>query len=109
MTAGARRIGRPGQQASEDLLRHILQVARDLFVKNGFAGTSLDQVASISGSGKQTIYRHFASKESLFLAVIRGEMLRLSEVAAAAQADANAPLDTLRQCASCSISRSTRP
>jgi AcrR family transcriptional regulator len=98
MTAIARRSGRPGQQASEELLDHIIKVARRQFVTNGYAGTSLEQVAAGARSGKQTIYRRFASKEGLFLAVIRREMLRLSEVAAAAEADARAPLDGLRQC-----------
>ena len=98
MAVNARRIGRPGQAAAEDLQRHILEIARQQFVANGYAGTSLDQIAAVAGSGKQTLYRHFSSKEGLFLAVIRSETARLNEIAAAAEAQTTEPLDALRQC-----------
>jgi AcrR family transcriptional regulator len=80
------------------LQRHILEVARQQFVANGYAGTSLDQIAAEAGSGKQTLYRHFSSKEGLFLAVISSEMARLNEIAAAAEANSGEPLEALRQC-----------
>jgi AcrR family transcriptional regulator len=98
MAVNARRVGRPGQQAAGDLQRHILEVARQQFVANGYAGASLDQIAAEAGSGKQTLYRHFSSKEGLFLAVIGSEMARLNEIAAAAEANADEPLQALRQC-----------
>jgi AcrR family transcriptional regulator len=98
MTLNARRVGRPGQQVSGDLQRHILEVARRQFVANGYAGSSLDQIAADAGSGKQTLYRHFSSKEGLFLAVIRSEMARLNEIAVGAEAHMNEPLQALRQC-----------
>jgi AcrR family transcriptional regulator len=99
MALNARRVGRPGQQAAGDLQRHILEIARRQFVANGYAGTSLDQIAAEAGSGKQTLYRHFSSKEGLFLAVIRSEMARLNEIAAGAAANTQEPLQALRQCA----------
>jgi TetR/AcrR family transcriptional repressor of mexJK operon len=47
----------------------ILAAARTCFVDEGF-DASLDQVAEMAVVSKVTVYNHFGSKESLFLAVI---------------------------------------
>ncbi|GAB4193126.1 MAG: TetR/AcrR family transcriptional regulator [Wenzhouxiangellaceae bacterium] len=38
----------------------------DLFVRNGFEGTSVDDIAAAAGVSKQTVYSHFESKENLY-------------------------------------------
>ncbi|MFM7887914.1 MAG: TetR/AcrR family transcriptional regulator [Pseudanabaena sp.] len=48
----------------------ILQGAMQLFFRDGYAGTSMDRVASEAGVSKQTIYSYFHDKESLFKALI---------------------------------------
>lgn len=48
----------------------ILDAARELFLAQGYSGTSMDQVAAAAAVSKQTVYKHFADKESLFVAVI---------------------------------------
>ncbi len=48
----------------------ILAAAEDLFLGNGFLGTSMDAVAGSAGVSKQTVYVHFASKQALFREVI---------------------------------------
>ena len=49
----------------------ILDAARALFLHSGFDGTSTDAIVKAAGiSSKETLYRYFASKEDLFLAVI---------------------------------------
>ena len=48
----------------------ILGSASDLFLDNGFEGTSMDQIALSAGVSKQTVYSHFGNKEALFTAVI---------------------------------------
>jgi AcrR family transcriptional regulator len=93
----ARRIGRPDQQASEDLVRNIVETATRLFVEQGYAATSIEQIAAASGSGKQTIYRRFESKAGLFKAVIDmrcRELVDIIDEAAASEAD---PLAALKQ------------
>src|ERR1700722_18957063 len=92
-----RRSGRPAGKASETLDRHILTTASRLFVGNGYAGTSIEQIAAAAGAGKQTIYRRYASKEDLFKAVLSdlGEMLL--EAAANAEASSADPLTSLRE------------
>ncbi|MGY6709302.1 MAG: TetR/AcrR family transcriptional regulator [Rhizobiaceae bacterium] len=50
--------------------RKILSAAGTLFLKDGFSGTSMDQVAVAAGVSKQTIYAHFRAKEALFVAFV---------------------------------------
>src|ERR1700729_2381147 len=45
-------------------------VAERLFLKHGFAETTMQMIASEAGSSKETLYRHFASKEALFAELI---------------------------------------
>ncbi len=50
-----------------------------LFLKNGYLGTSMDQIAARAGVSKQTIYTHFADKESLFRELVAGTAKRAEE------------------------------
>ncbi|HLY59012.1 MAG TPA: TetR/AcrR family transcriptional regulator [Stellaceae bacterium] len=92
-----RRTGRPDQQASEELVRHIIDTATRLFIAHGYPATSIEQIAAAAGSGKQTIYRRFASKENLFIAVISRQTQRLAEQAEAAGAPCADPVEALRE------------
>ncbi|OGO26623.1 MAG: hypothetical protein A2136_09075 [Chloroflexi bacterium RBG_16_54_11] len=47
----------------------ILQAAHDLFLKQGYHGTSMRQVASQAGIALGGLYNHFNSKEAVFEAV----------------------------------------
>jgi AcrR family transcriptional regulator len=49
----------------------ILEGAKAVFLRDGFALTTMDDVAAASGVGKQTVYRHFGSKEALFLGLVQ--------------------------------------
>jgi AcrR family transcriptional regulator len=51
--------------------RQIAHAATEVFIANGYAETSVDQIASRAGVSKQTVYKHFGSKEKLFLAVTK--------------------------------------
>lgn len=48
----------------------ILQAAERAFLEGGYMGTNVDQIASAASVSKQTIYKHFGDKGSLFRAVI---------------------------------------
>jgi AcrR family transcriptional regulator len=43
-----------------------MAAAVDLFARNGFDGTSVDDIAAQAGVSKQTVYSHFGCKENLF-------------------------------------------
>ena len=47
----------------------ILQAAHDLFVQQGYHGTSMRQIATRAGLALGGLYNHFASKEEVFQAV----------------------------------------
>lgn len=48
----------------------ILDVAEDQFVGNGFAATTIDQLAPLTNVSKGAVYFHFGSKEALLLALL---------------------------------------
>jgi AcrR family transcriptional regulator len=50
----------------------ILQGAATAFATKGFASTAMEEVAAASGITKEIVYRHFASKEELYRAVLEG-------------------------------------
>jgi AcrR family transcriptional regulator len=47
----------------------LLAAGRELFAREGYAGTSLDAVAAAAGVTKGSLYHHFRSKSDLFEAV----------------------------------------
>jgi TetR/AcrR family transcriptional repressor of mexJK operon len=49
----------------------IVAIAQQLFFKEGYAGTSMSQLAAALGGSKTTLYNHFQSKEELLLAVVQ--------------------------------------
>jgi AcrR family transcriptional regulator len=48
----------------------LLEVAFDQFVRHGFHGTSMRQIASATGMAVGGIYNHFGSKDEIFAAVL---------------------------------------
>jgi TetR/AcrR family transcriptional regulator, mexJK operon transcriptional repressor len=44
----------------------ILDAAGQVFLAKGYVGTSMDEIASVAAVSKQTVYKHFADKETLF-------------------------------------------
>ena len=48
----------------------IEEVAGELFAEHGYAGARLEDIAARAGVTKQLIYRHFRSKEELYLALL---------------------------------------
>ena len=48
----------------------ILSAATDVFLQGGYLGTNVDAIAAGSGVSKQTVYKHFGSKEALFVEIV---------------------------------------
>ena len=51
--------------------RELLDAALALFVEQGFAATKVEEVAKRAGVSKGTLFLYFATKEELFKAVVR--------------------------------------
>jgi TetR/AcrR family transcriptional regulator len=58
----------------------ILEAAVQLFSERGYDGVSMRSVAEAAGVSKANIYHHFASKEALYLAILRTGARRLSDL-----------------------------
>lgn len=52
--------------------RSIMEAAATLFLRNGYQGTSMDEIAALAAVSKQTVYKNFADKERLFHDIIMG-------------------------------------
>ncbi len=48
----------------------VLTAAESVFLRSGYAATSMDEVAAEAGVSKRTVYTNFGSKEQLFADVI---------------------------------------
>lgn len=56
---------------TEQKRRAVLKQAEALFLKRGFDGVSVEEVAAHAEVSKQTIYKQFESKAALFVAVVQ--------------------------------------
>jgi TetR/AcrR family transcriptional regulator, mexJK operon transcriptional repressor len=67
---------RAGRLASAGVIR---EAATTLFLRSGYLGTSMEEVATVAGVSKQTVYTHFADKERLFTDLILGATNRADD------------------------------
>src|ERR1700754_1388513 len=58
----------PGRSARKR--QSILSAGQQLFLSNGYQGTSMDQVAADAAVSKQTVYKHFGEKRELLFAIV---------------------------------------
>jgi TetR/AcrR family transcriptional repressor of mexJK operon len=48
----------------------VLEAARTLFLQQGYAGTTMDDIASLAGLTKRTLYNNYPDKEALFVQIV---------------------------------------
>jgi AcrR family transcriptional regulator len=58
--------------------RELVDVAEQVFLERGFANATMQMIASQAGGSKETLYRHFASKEALFAEIVGRKAARIS-------------------------------
>ncbi|MBS8271961.1 TetR/AcrR family transcriptional regulator, partial [Halomonas litopenaei] len=81
-----------------DAKGRIIDLATDLFLQNGFAGTSMSAIAKASGMTKASLYYHFANKEDLFIACVTdGYQHALSSLETIVADDQASPEEKLSQ------------
>ncbi|XP_022778467.1 uncharacterized protein LOC111320036 [Stylophora pistillata] len=56
-------------QSKDSTKNLILKTARKCFVKKGFAGTSISDIAKVAKINKSLIYHHFENKQHLWISV----------------------------------------
>jgi TetR/AcrR family transcriptional repressor of mexJK operon len=57
----------------------ILDAATSVFLRQGYLGTSMDEIAALAGVSKQTVYKHFADKERLFIEIVTSTVNEISD------------------------------
>jgi TetR/AcrR family transcriptional regulator len=56
--------------SGEDRRNQLIEVAVDLFSKKGFGGTTTREIAAAAGVTEAIIFRHFATKQELYTAIL---------------------------------------
>jgi AcrR family transcriptional regulator len=57
------------QLRTQETQARLLDAAENIFVRDGFEGAQLDEIAAMAGRSKGSVYTHFKNKEDLFLAL----------------------------------------
>ena len=93
------RRGRPPKRTARDTRSLILDAALDLFARQGFAGTSVRQIAEAVGLSDAGLYAHFPSKRAIAEVLIAewGPNTVAETLAAIEPNLAERPADCLRQ------------
>ncbi|WP_369201129.1 TetR/AcrR family transcriptional regulator [Streptomyces sp. PU-14G] len=65
-TPPARRRGRPPKSEGRATQEHLLDAALTLFARQGFAATTVRQIAAAVGVRDSAIYGHFAGKQAIY-------------------------------------------
>lgn len=60
----------PQSTRGRERYARIIDAATELFLRDGYAATSIDNILAMAGGSKATLYNYFPTKEDLFRAVI---------------------------------------
>jgi TetR/AcrR family transcriptional repressor of mexJK operon len=48
----------------------VVEAARTLFLRKGYAGTTMEEIAALAGLTKRTVYNNYADKDALFTEIV---------------------------------------
>lgn len=48
----------------------VVEAARTLFLEKGYDGTTVEEIASLAGVARRTVYNNYTDKEALFLEIV---------------------------------------
>ena len=65
-----RNLGKNRVKLTDRKKQQIVMAAVEEFHKNGFAGTSMDQISQTADVSKRTVYNHFPSKDELYIGIV---------------------------------------
>lgn len=93
-----RKRGRPTPDERRAREAEILSAALGVFLRSGYGGSTLDELAAAARVTKRTVYSYFGDKAELFAAMVR-------QLAAAVSLDAAYDTDTLESLSARIVSR----
>jgi AcrR family transcriptional regulator len=94
----AKQARRTQAERTESTVTALVDAARELFARDGYAETSLDAVAARARVTKGAVYHHFQGKRQLFEAVFAREVDRLCAVMPAVYASKRDSWDAFGAC-----------
>jgi TetR/AcrR family transcriptional regulator, mexJK operon transcriptional repressor len=56
----------------------VAEVAQRIFLERGYSQTTMQAIAEEAGASKETLYRHFGSKEGLFTEIVRAKSAQIA-------------------------------
>ena len=63
------------KKTAEERRQNILEAALDIFTQKGYSGSTTAEIAYAAGVAEGTIFRHFATKKELLIAVLKPKIL----------------------------------
>jgi AcrR family transcriptional regulator len=67
------------QGRSAQKRRAILNAGTEVFLQKGYLATNMDEIAALAAVSKQTVYKNFPGKETLFLEIVSSVTNRASD------------------------------
>jgi AcrR family transcriptional regulator len=93
-------MNRPQQARSEETRTRILQVAMDLFSREGFEAAGVAEICEKCGISKGAFYHHFATKQAVFLELLEKWLADLEAAMEHAAGEAKSVPEAFRAMAS---------
>ena len=56
----------------------VVEAARALFLRNGYSGTTMEEIAALAGFAKRTVYNNYPDKDALFNQIVQ-EVITFAE------------------------------
>jgi TetR/AcrR family transcriptional repressor of mexJK operon len=75
------RVGRAQDPRTRRTRAAVVEAATTLFLRQGYQGTSTDDIARLAGVSKRTLYNNFGDKERLFTEIILGITVTAEQLA----------------------------
>jgi AcrR family transcriptional regulator len=93
------------EQKRQETLKRIREKGLQLFIANGYEGTTLEAMAAAAGISRRTFFYYFKSKEEVLLASQGGGFMEALRPAMLDESPHQAPFAAVRNCLSQLVSR----
>jgi AcrR family transcriptional regulator len=95
--SGSRKAGRPTADETQRLDAKIVEAAFRVFVRESYAGATIDQIAQVSATTRRSVSHRYPDKESILVAVVEVRMReQLVDVVSRESLTSPRPIDALR-------------
>lgn len=93
------------EQKRQETLKRISEKGLELFIANGYGGTTLEAIAAAAGISRRTFFYYFKSKDEVLLASQGGGFIEALRPSLLDESPDQAPFVAVRSCLSKLVSR----